>query len=289
MLKPALWFVLFAIALGAGAPAMAEDAPPFRLALDRFVLLAGGEGLGTERVVVPGDEIMRTGVGYATAARLEAPLTLTVAGLSAAITPETELLEAGTMAESTRTRVGTQAAVFCGPALSTDNPAPTPDVRGSGRRFDDAVYPCFVDGTRDGRFEAVFLVGTRWPADRRLQPIAPVAYAQRSNVRLPESSAWITFEQGAALQGPVLELHLRLLGTNMNIAAVRLGPERTFFPIERTVRRSTYPHTILFGAAQVAILGYDPEGRRLRVRPEHGFDTVLLDWQLISRTIFIYR
>jgi hypothetical protein len=55
------------------------------------------------------------------------------------------------------------------------------------------------------------------------------------------------------------------------------------------VRRSTYPHTILFGAAQVAILGYDPEGRRLRVRPEHGFDTVLLDWQLISRTIFIYR
>jgi hypothetical protein len=289
MLKISLRLALVAVALVAGTPAMAQEALPFRLSLDRFVLLAGGEGLGTERVVVPGDEILRTGVGYANTARLDGPLSLSVAGLSAAITTETDLLEAGTMSDDTRARVGAQAVVFCGPALSTENPAPTPNVRGSGRRFDEAVYPCFVDRDRDGRLEAVFLMGTRWPADRRLQPITPAAYSQRSNIPLPESNAWITFEQGAALQGPVLELHLRLFGTAMNIAAVRLGPERTFFPIERTVRRSAYPHTIVFGGAQVAVLGFEPEGRRLRIRPDHGFDTALLDWNLISRTIFIYR
>lgn len=289
MLKPALRVTALAVALVGGTPVRAEDAPPFRVALDRFVLLAGGDGIGTERTVVPGDEIMRTTVGYANAARVDVPRSLTVSGLSIALTPETNLLEAGTMADSTRTLVGAQSDVFCGPALPTDNPAPTPAIRGSGRRFDDAVFPCFVDHDRDGQLEAVFLVGTRWPSDRRVHPITPFAYTRRSNLPMPESRAWITFEQGAALQGPVLELHLRLLGTNMDIGAVRLGPERTFFPIERTVRRSAYPHTIVFGGAQVEILGYEPEGRRLRVRPAHGFETELLDWQLISRTIFIYR
>jgi hypothetical protein len=90
----------------------------------------------------------------------------------------------------------------------------------------------------------------------------------------------------------VLEFHVTMFGRPASIrgADIVVDGRRQFFPIERTVRRGAYPHTIAFGPAQVAILDYVPEGRHLRLRVDRAFETAPMQLQAMGpNIIFIYH
>jgi hypothetical protein len=111
-----------------------------------------------------------------------------------------------------------------------------------------------------------------------------------NDIPLPASWAWVTFEKGALLQGPILSLHVTMFGNPLPLAAVKLGAgkERKRFPVERAIKKEVYPDEIRFGAATISLLGYEPEGRKLRIRVDHGFDRAELDFEFINNTIYIY-
>ncbi len=269
-----------------GSALMAQDPAPFRVEFDKFAILAGGGPVGEERTVVPRDEVLRTNVGYSSAARLAAPLSLTIAGLPLNL-PAGELMLEGAPRGETRDRLGRDARTFCGPPMES-----LPRPAHGEPRYRDPTFLCLVDANGDQRFEAAFLVGTRRAPDIVIMNIPATPYVGESNLPLPGSTAWVTFEQGAALQGPVLELHVNMFGRPAYIRGVNIVTQgrRQFFPIERTVRRSVYPHTIAFGDAQIAILDYVPEGRHLRLRVDQPFATAVMQLEAMGPNImFIYR
>jgi hypothetical protein len=191
----------------------------------------------------------------------------------------------------TRDRVGRDARIFCSTERRVDHiAASAPDPHPPGRRFEKHVTPCLVDTDRDGRLESAFLVGTKWASDRLLVTIPPVAYKEVTDIPLPGSAAWITFEKGALLQGPILRLNVTMFGRPLPLAAVKLGTgkERKRFAIERSIRREAYPDDLAFGAARITLLGYEPEGRQLRVRVDQPFERADLDFEFVSNTIYIY-
>jgi hypothetical protein len=269
----------------------AQEQTPFRVEFDRLVLLAGGADADAERVVVPGDEILRTRIGYAATARLAAPMSAVVAGTTLQLPADADLIEARPRGATRRT-VGPNARVFCASPHSAATKGSS-NVEQPEARSTVSGSPCLVDADGDHQFESAFLLGAQIPSGRSLPPLPSRApYSESTNVPLPDSYAWITFERGAALQGPVLELHVNLFGRAPAIRGIRVridGDER-FFPIERTVRRSTYPHTITFAGAQVEILGYTSEGRHLQVRVAHPFETAPLKLDMMGpNIIFISR
>jgi hypothetical protein len=277
--------LLALICMGDGT-LLAQGPAPFRVEFENYALLAGGAPVGEERTVVPGDEVLRTGVGYAAAARLAAPLSLTVAGLHLDLTADDLLLE-GTPRGDTRDRLGAHARIFCGPPLQS-----LPNPPHAERRYQDLSYVCLVDGNGDRMIEAAFLVGARQPADIAITSVPATRYVEMNNIPLPRSSAWITFERGAALQGPVLEFHVAMFGRPAFIrgANIVVDGRRRFFPIERGVRHDVYPHVIDFGSAQVSILDYVPEGRHLRLRVDRAFETAPMQLQAMGpNIIFIYH
>lgn len=265
---------------------MAQDPAPFRVEFEKFSILAGGGPAGEERTVVPGDEVLRTRVGYSSAARLATPLSLTIAGLPLNL-PAGQLMLEGTARGETRDRVGHDAKVFCGPPMES-----LPRPPHTEPRYRDPTFLCLVDGNGDQAFDAAFLVGARQPADIVIMNIPALRYMSDNNLPLPGSEAWVTFEQGAPLQGPVLEFHVSMFGRPAAIRGVNIVVQghRQFFPVERTVRRSAYPHTIAFGDAQIAILDYVPEGRHLRLRVDHPFEIAPMQLESLGPNfIFIYR
>lgn len=250
--------------------ASAEQGGPFRVEQDLYVLLAHDKGIGQERVVAPGDAIIATALGYSAAARLAAPVSVLLAGVPIDVPVQYPLPEVRPVGD-TRSRLGSGARIFCGSQRRPDMiAAPPAGPRGKGRRFDEHVTPCLVDGNRDGQLESIFLVGTRWASESLLVPIPPVAYSEVNN--FPALGfVQVRFEKGSALQGAALELHLNHRGRELPVRGLRLGAARKFYPVRQTVRRDSYPQVVHYGSAAVSVLGYDPDGKRLRVRVDSGF------------------
>lgn len=293
--RPSFRGLLAAVVTGAGlflsaGSAAAQEAGPFRVTQDRYVLLPGGQSVGVERTVTPREEIMRTSIGYSAAAQIAEPVSVMLAGVPIDLTgalPLPEVRPSG----GTRDRVGRDARIFCGTERRVDHiAAPPPKPHPTGRRFEKHVTPCLVDADRDGRLESAFLVGTKWASDRLLVQVPPVAYEEVKDIPLPGSSAWVTFEKGALLQGPILRLNVSMFGRPLPLAAVKLGTgkERKGVAVERTIRREVYPDDLAFGAARITLLGYEPEGRQLRVRVDQPFERADLGFEFVSNTIYIY-
>jgi hypothetical protein len=255
-----------ALAMAAASAAPAQSSGPFRVELDRLVLLPGGT-VGEERTLAMGETILTTRIGYAAAAIPSAPIAATMADLPVELAAGEQLL-AATAQGATRAMLGNGAQVFCGVPIKAAVPAPPPGERGR-RRFDDLVRPCFVDADGDRRLEGAFLVGTRRPEDRVLVPIPPTPYETVANVPLANSS--FTFFVGA---GPILYFEAQLEGHRPTINGVYLmtnGREQAL-QIGRSVRSLGYPATVSYGPAQFTLTGWDAEGQRLRVRVDRAFD-----------------
>lgn len=251
--------------------ASAEQGGSFRVEQDLYVLLANDQGVGQERVVAPGESIIGTALGYSAAARLAEPVSVLLAGVPIDVPVRYTLPEVRPVGD-TRSRLASGARIFCGSQRRPDSiAAPPAGPPGKGRRFDEYVAPCLVDGDRDGRFESIFLTGTRWASESLLVPIPPVAYSEATN--FPALGfVQIRFEKGSALQGATLELHLNHRGRELPIRGLRLGAAKTFYPTKRTAQRGSYPQVVHYGSAAISVLGYEPDGKRLRVRVDRGFE-----------------
>lgn len=251
--------------------ASAEEGGSLRVEQDLYVLLANDEHVGRERIVAPGEAIHGTTLGYSAAARLAAPVSVLLAGIPIDVTVQHPLPEVRPVGDA-RSRLGANARIFCGTQRRPDSIAAAPaGPPGKGRRFDEYVAPCLVDGDRDGRFDSIFLAGTRWASESRPVPIPPVAYAEVTN--FPALGfVQIRFEKGSALQGAALELHFNHRGRELPIRGLRLGSAKTFYPARQTVRRDSYPQVVHYGTAAISVLGYEPDGKRVRVRVDRGFE-----------------
>lgn len=257
---------------------------PIQIEPAALSVLAGGGETGRVLTVVPGDVLLETGLAYSEAARLIAPVRLTLADAPVA-------LPAGAVLLKMKARGGAFEAlpkdsqVFC----ADEEPAPA----GGGERYRKRIALCFVDQDGDGRFDSAFLQGARKPADLNVARLrVPIRYARQDNIPIPGAKAQVLYMKGAPLQGPVLEFRLTMGGYEVPIRGVRMpgakGP-RQWFPIERTVKRSAYPHTIAFGAAEIAILGFVQEGRRLTIRVDKPFESAPMAFDYRFNTITIYR
>jgi hypothetical protein len=251
--------------------ASAEQGGSLRVEQDLYVLLANDEHIGRERTVAPGEAILATALGYSAAARLAAPVSVLLAGVPIDVPVQYPLPEVRPVGDS-RSRLGPGARIFCGSQRRPDNiAAPPVGPRGKGRRFDEYVAPCLVDGNGDGQLDSIFLSGTRWASESVLAPIPPVPFSEVTN--FPALGfVQIRFEKGSALQGAALELHFNHRGREMPIRGLRLGAPKKFYPARRTVQRDSYPQVVHFGSAAISVLGYEPDGKRLRVRVDRGFE-----------------
>lgn len=247
-------------------------------------MLAGGGETGRVLTVVRGDVLLDTGLAHSEAARLDSGVRMTLAGAPIALPPGEVLLKVKARGGAVDT-LPKGRQIFCAPEV----PAPAR----SGDRYRKRIAPCFVDRDGDGRLDSAFLHGARKPADLTMAVLrAPISYSRRDNVPIPGAKAQVLYMKGAALQGPVLEFRLTIGGQEVPIRGVRMpgakGP-RQWFPIERTVKRSAYPHTIAFGAAEIAILGFVQEERRLTIRVDKLFETAPMAFDYRFNTITIYR
>jgi hypothetical protein len=273
--------------LAAPSVAAAQEIRPFSVAQDLYILLPGGgdDGVGVERTVVPGDELLRTGIAYSAAARLSGPISLLASGVPIDVPATLPLPEVRALG-TTRDRLPRGTRIFCGTQRLVANIAspPPPGPHPKGKRFQKHVMPCFVDADGDSRLESAFLVGTRWAQDIVILPIEPVAFQEVNDIPLPASWASISFEKSA------LKLNVTMFGQALPLNAVKLGQrgDRKRFPVERSIKKEVYPHEISFGAALITLIGYEPEGRKLRVRLDHGFDRAELDFEFIVKIEYIY-
>jgi hypothetical protein len=258
------------LAAGAGA-ATAQENKPFQVNQDLYVLLANDKGVGQERVVVPGETIMGTVIGYSAAARLAEPVSSVLAGVPVDVAAQVPLPEVRPLG-ATRTRLGPGARIFCGtqrrPELIAAAPLGPPE---KGPRFERDVAPCLVDANRDGKVESMFLDGARWASESVLVPIAPVAYSEINNFQSLDY-VWITVEKG-----PVLRLRFNHRGRELPIRGLRLGAAKQSYSAKRTVRPGAFPQVIRFGSAAIAVLGYEPGSRKLRIRIDSGFAVEALE------------
>jgi hypothetical protein len=251
--------------------ASAEQSSSFRVEQDLYVLLANDKDIGQERIVAPGDAILGTALGYSAAARLAAPVSVLLAGVPIDVPVQYPLPEVRPVGE-TRSRMGSNARIFCGSQRRPDSiAAPPAGPRGKGRRFDEYVAPCLVDGNRDGQLDSIFLAGTRWASESLLVPIPPVPFSEVTN--FPALGfVQIRFEKGSALQGAALKLHFNHRGRELPIRGLRLGAAKKFYPARWTVQRDSYPQVVHYGSTAISVLGYEPDGKRLRVRVDRGFE-----------------
>lgn len=264
----ASWRGLLGIALASasvagGAAAQAKE--PFQVTQDLYVILPGSRA-GADWTVAPGETVLRGTIGYSAAAKPAEPVSAHLAGVQVDVAADIPLPEMRP-SSATRARLGADARIFCGSQRRPDMiAAPPSGPPGRGRRFDDYVYPCLVDGDRDGKLESIFLGGVRWASESLLVPIAPIAYSEQKNVPLM-GSVWITYEKGGDLQ-----LHAVYGGHVLPIRGVRLGAERKHYPAERNVRRSSYPFVVPYGSAAISVLGFEPDGGKLRIRVDRAFE-----------------
>jgi hypothetical protein len=254
-----------------------------------MVLLAGGGPVGEERTVTRDAVVMRTRLGYGGATALEADVSVTLADLPIRIAARTQLLEAS-FKGSTRETLGPGTRVFCAAPQPTRGLPSQRSRPNLGRRYQDEVRPCLVDRGDDGRFEEALLIGTRWPSDRLVVPIEPVAYAPPGNIPLPQSDLTVTFHHHSPVQGWVLQLGGTLLGQPFRLVGIKLRPPgeaQQGYDGWHGVGARAYPHVIRFGAARISILGYDREAHEVRLRIDHPFETAQVEFNYDVNMTFI--
>jgi len=258
----------------------------YRVEMAPLVLLAGGgETLGADRTVTPGDLVMTTGIGVARAAHVENPATVTVAGITRSLSDNSLLVGATLVGEAA------PGGIFCAGAERPDKISRDEVRPGLGKRFRAIVQLCLVDANNDGVFEKAFVAGAMWPQENGMIDIPAIRYRGISNAPLRDSWFHVTFEKGAPLQGPVLNIDAQITGQRVNLAFAKIGADRSSmrkYPVERSVKRQ-YPYTMELGDARITLKGFEPESRQLQLSVDKPFQTRFLDFEMINYTIYIYH
>lgn len=233
------------------------------------ILASGHEEIGIERIVHPGDEIMRTAIGVPAAAELSGGIQFQTAGENWGAPAGTYMASAKVISSSAGTQVNAQRT-FCGREFrSTGNRA----------RVKARVRFCVTDADADGNLDHAFLVGARKPEDAAVRPITPVAYQYRENLPLPNSSLRVTFYKPPAraldFNGHTLDVRPTLFGKDWGAVErihTRVGGKSSSFKAYQSVGGDSYPRIIQFGTARISILAFNKETSEMRVRVEHGFE-----------------
>jgi hypothetical protein len=272
--------LLAAACLGAAASAQQWQEPYQVDPVGQVLLPDAIPADARERTVEDGDVIVRGRIGYRAFATVEQPIELAIAGQSVRVA-------AGEMLAESRVRGGAMeglggARAFCLPSYPTPPRAPgTPS--GSLSR---EIQPCFVDQDNDGRLDFALLAGTRRAVDRAPVPLAGLPYRIRADVPIAGAELNVHFYARPLLGPASLALGVILAGTpHRGIESVRIrGADGRMhgFPYDHAVAGGSYPRTLSFGPAQIEILGYDREARRVRLRVVQDFTRTDLEIVLIA-------
>jgi hypothetical protein len=281
------WRIFAAVSLVMGGqPARAQEpVSPFDVEIDRLVVLAGGGPIGQERTVERDEVVMRTRIGYSAAAIPARPLSITLADVPITIAAQYPLFEASVRG-NTRATLGRDTRVFCGQRQDTKGIRIPKGLRGPGRRFQNEIQPCLVDRDDDRSFDAIILVGARWPSDRLVVPVEPLSYELMRDIPIPDSDLTVTFKRHSPAWGWVLQLGGRLLGTPYELRSIRLRPPEGAwqgfdgFP---GVGKGIFPNVIEFGAARISVLAYDSDAHRVRLRIDRPFETADVELKYMTR------
>jgi len=270
-MKCKAFWVIGAI-IGLASPAASQNGP-LKLKLAPFhVIATSGAPIGEVRTAQPGIELLQADLGFKRAAQLHGAQSITLLGLTFDIA-EADVLRAATP-ERENSRLGPMASLYCSGTLELSK-----KLRGSsgerGARFSRKVGLCLVDADADGRFDHGFIDGANWAEDQQPITISPLSYSVRELAPIPGARLRITYEKGAALQGPILSMESNLVNGQFAYAEARIGPDPARAPRlwGETGIKGTYPRTFTYGDAQVTILGLNSETRTLTYRIEHGFET----------------
>lgn len=142
-----------------------------------------------------------------------------------------------------------------------------------GKRFGKDVTLCLSDNDANGSFDHAFFDRALWPDDQKLFEIGPVSYAVKQTAVIDGAELRVTYEKGAALQGPILSMTSNLYNGQFAFAEARIGNNPDSAPSTKGERGlgSEFPKSFDYGDARITVLGLDRATRALTYRIDRGF------------------
>lgn len=227
--------------------------------------------IGVEQTIHPNDEIIRAAIGIASAAEMLEDINIRIAG-EQWFSPKGAVFARINVLNSPEGAVINPQRTFCGqlsPVLAND------------RSIKPTTPFCFTDVNQDGKFDHVFTGRNKTPDDAVVQPIIPVSYIYQENVPLPGSYIKIIFytppKSAFDFNGRQLIAVVTFRGqelTSLENVTTRVMGKRKSFKAYQTVAGKIYPKIIEFGAVRISILSFQKETNEIRLRVDHGFNTV---------------
>jgi hypothetical protein len=278
--------------IAAGFSPVAQSASAAsRLSLAPKVIVAPvpGAAPGTEMTVRAGQTVLRAPLGWLSAARLDAPVTVEAGGRSARLPANALLIGAIASGGDLRTVAG-GAVIFCsGDRAEAELGIAPSSWSGSGAKGGGGGSDrlCLIDSDRDARFDLALLPGAKRPEDKQAIALEPVAYKALTGAPMAgESEVRIVYQSGTTFRVEVVEGGKP---QKFGLFSVRLGPS-TIFQTDRVfrVQSKRLPQRQLVGSAAFTILSIDEAAGVARIAVERDF--YLAPYSLGSRaqTIHIY-
>ena len=239
---------------------------------------------GAERVAQLGDVLLSSPLVIGELALPAEQRDIAIAGLLLTLRKDDILLPVRTSGGGSG-ELGEHTRVFC---RGVEQPSPVDGTR--IRRYAARVNICLVDSDADGRFEQIFLAGSKSEADWGLTPIAPLAYLRRQHEPVSGGALVLRYKKGAALQGEILALDYDIEGRDVGAATYIFGEGKSALTVEaeRELRWKQFPNRYAFGSATVSVEGRDEARHSLRYRITSGFSElpILPEWAL--HTFYVY-
>jgi hypothetical protein len=276
-----------------GAPATVREPKAFKADLLGLVILPSGRApeAGSAKQFQDQGELFRAPLGAASLGELLEPAKFDMFG-------KPVVINAFTIMRTAVARGGDLADYPADPPVLCDKPqqnfakslaaASTLLLSTLLSRFQPWTQICLVDTDKDGTVDHAFMVGTRMPEDRKLFPIAPVHYAIRRNVPLPNSYLSLNFAEPKLLAGPRIVANVKLTGTALMIDRLRLGPDALAAKVVYGLKAKALPQTIDIAGGEVVIDALSPDSKTVTARYVRDVALMPFGYDLHPNIIFIY-
>jgi hypothetical protein len=249
--------VLMLAAAFEGSPAKANDAAELNLA--RLHLLPSEAiQVGETKTARSGDAVLTGQFAYESSARLRWSATIKLLGLTIPI-DKSPLLEARGTAYPGR--------VYCSGLFEV--PKEAQQVAGGSKfdkRFEREVRVCLLDQDGDKSFDASFIHGAKFAADRNVVPMAPLAY---TNDQQMIGAFRLKLQKSDTFSVPVLSTEAAMFRPSFEQSTVWIivpPKKHKSFDSNRRISGKSYPVTFAYGDASVTVLGYDSETETMTYR-----------------------
>lgn len=289
--------VSLAVALALLPSPAAAGSRAYRVSLSGMVILPpdAPRQSGEERVVRPGDIVLRAPLGWGSSATIDTDLRVEIAGVAETIAAGARLMEARERSGGDLGTLSDEARVFCADErVNVTNvlaSSMTLGLSNLATRVSRLRRFCFVDGDRDGRLERAFLVGTKRDEDRRMVDISPTPYTHAENRPIGEGHhIELVYDRAGLFGVPGFRLGHLAAGSPQPVQTIftGVGEDRSRTRAATAIRTARIPQLLEIGPASLTVTRFDPETKEATIRYERDFSLTPVAFLAPPQTTYIF-